>query len=60
MEKTFAYDNYYDGDIRRDGVFVREDGMWHPSMAGWVELVQTSATRTMKSASDSSAVSWLS
>lgn len=37
-EKQFPFDNYYDGVIRRDGVFMREDGMWNPSLTGWVAL----------------------
>jgi hypothetical protein len=38
-EKRFPNDNYYDGAVRRDGAFVREDGMWNPSLVGWAELV---------------------
>jgi hypothetical protein len=38
-ETMFPNDDYYDGTIRHDGVFVREDGMWNPSLSGWAELV---------------------
>ena len=38
-EKRFPNDDYYDGAIRRDGVFVREDGMWNPALTGWIALV---------------------
>jgi len=31
-EKEFPCDDCYDGVIRRDGRFVREDGMWNPGL----------------------------
>lgn len=28
-----------DGDIQSNGLFVRHDGLWNPSLTGWIRLI---------------------
>lgn len=30
---------YINGTFRADGLFVREDGLWNPSLNGWLRLI---------------------
>jgi len=45
-EKEFPCDECYDG-VRRDGRFVREDGMWNPDLSGWVSLIASPASSAL-------------
>ena len=38
----------YDGEIRSDGRFVREDAKWNPDLTGWISLVADDPTRNDK------------